>query len=80
MIETDDLSTFRLLTYIKGPDFPTAGSCSHQARAAGRLRVGSGSLKLRGEWRAELDGKVPQIIVTSIPYGGGSTIVEKIAE
>ncbi|MEJ7730259.1 MAG: DNA gyrase subunit A [Polyangiaceae bacterium] len=43
--------------------------------------TGSGSLKLRGEWRAELDGKVPQIIVTSIPYGvERSTIVEKIAE
>lgn len=82
MIEQDDLSTFRLLTYIKGPDFPTGGQLHVTKRELQDVyESGSGSLKLRGEWRAELDGKVPHIIVTSIPYGvERSTIVEKIAE
>jgi DNA gyrase subunit A len=82
MIETDDLSTFRLLTYIKGPDFPTGGQLHVTKRELQDVyESGSGSLKLRGEWHAELGGKVPQIIVTSIPYGvERSTIVEKIAE
>jgi DNA gyrase subunit A len=81
-----DLPVSRLLTYIKGPDFPTGGQL-HATK--GELEAvyssGQGSLKLRGEWRSEEDdGKKsssPQIVVTSIPYGvERKMIVEKIAE
>jgi DNA gyrase subunit A len=82
MIDSDDLTTFRLLTHIKGPDFPTGGQLHVTKRELQDVyENGQGSLKLRGEWRAELDGRVPQVIVTSIPYGVEKrSIVEKIAE
>lgn len=88
LIESRDLSSFRLLTHVKGPDFPTGGQIHATKKELEALYVtGQGSLKLRGEWKmeGELDGKrgsaPPTIIITSIPYGiERKVIVEKIAE
>jgi DNA gyrase subunit A len=81
-----DLPLSRLLTHIKGPDFPTGGQLhATKAELEAVYSTGQGSLKLRGEWRSEEDdgrkGSSPQIVVTSIPYGvERKAIVEKIAE
>ena len=79
------LSTSKLLSLIKGPDFPTGGQL--HATKAELLQVyetGSGSLRLRGEWRSEEDsrrGSGPIVVLTSIPYGvERKAIVEKVAE
>src|SRR5262249_33149618 len=78
----DELSVFRLLTHIKGPDFPTGGQLHATKRELQEIyETGQGSLKVRGEWQPEPEGRAPQIIVTSIPYGvERRAIVEKVAE
>ncbi|MEZ4296004.1 MAG: DNA topoisomerase IV subunit A [Polyangiaceae bacterium] len=77
------LSVFRLLTHIKGPDFPTGGQLFVSKKELEDVyTAGQGSFRLRGEWKTEDDGKKgANIILTSVPYGvERSAIVEKIAE
>jgi len=85
LIDAPDLTTFRLLTHVKGPDFPTGGQLHATKKELEAVyTTGQGSLKLRGEWRLdEPEDKrgAPQLILTSIPYGvERKAIVEKIAE
>ncbi|HVY46935.1 MAG TPA: DNA topoisomerase IV subunit A, partial [Minicystis sp.] len=86
LVDDRELTVKQLLKHLKGPDFPTGGellATPEERRAV--YETGSGSLKLRGEWRSEGDdgkrGSTPQIVVTSIPYAvERKTIVEKVAE
>jgi DNA gyrase subunit A len=85
MIDAPTREEVKVLSHIKGPDFPTGGQLhATKKELADVYETGSGSLKLRGEWRAEEDGKRgggTTIVITSIPYGiERKTIVEKIAE
>ncbi|AKT39813.1 DNA gyrase/topoisomerase IV subunit A [Chondromyces crocatus] len=85
LIDTPDLSIFRLLTNIKGPDFPTGGQLHATKKELETVyTAGQGSLKLRGEWQLEEPEDkrgAPQIIITSIPYAvERKAIVEKIAD
>jgi DNA gyrase subunit A len=88
LIDARDLTTFKLLSYVKGPDFPTGGQIHATKKELEAIyTTGQGSLKLRGEWRSESEGDgkrgsaPPVIIITSIPYGiERKAIVEKIAE
>ena len=83
LIADRTLGVFRLLTYIKGPDFPTGGQLFVSKKDLEEVyTAGQGSLRLRGEWKTEDDGKKGQnIILTSIPYAiERKVIVEKVAE
>ena len=85
MIETPTIEGAKLLSHVKGPDFPTGGQLhATKQELADVYETGSGSLKLRGEWRTEEDsrkGGGSLVIITSIPYGvERKAIVEKIAE
>jgi DNA gyrase subunit A len=86
LINQRDLPTVRLLTHIKGPDFPTGGQLHATKKELEAIYTsGQGSLKLRGEFRVEEDtskrGGLQRIIVTSVPYAvERKTIIEKIAE
>jgi DNA gyrase subunit A len=85
LIDAPELTTLRLLSHVKGPDFPTGGQLHATKKELEAVYTsGQGSLKLRGEWRLEEPEDrrgAPQIIVTSIPYGvERKTIVEKVAE
>ncbi|EYF05263.1 DNA gyrase/topoisomerase IV subunit A [Chondromyces apiculatus] len=85
LIDTPDLSNLRLLTHVKGPDFPTGGQLHATKKELEAVyTTGQGSLKLRGEWQIEEpDDKrgAPQLVITSIPYGiERKAIVEKIAD
>jgi DNA gyrase subunit A len=83
LIADRTLSVFRLLTHVKGPDFPTGGQLFvSKKELEDAYTAGQGSLRLRGEWRTEDDGKKGQnIIITSVTYGvERKVIVEKIAE
>ena len=81
LIGAPDLPTKKLLSYVKGPDFPTGGQLhATKAELEAVYETGHGSLRLRGEWAEEETGKAPAIVVTSIPYGvERKSIVEKIA-
>jgi DNA gyrase subunit A len=77
------LPTARLLTHVKGPDFPTGGQLLTSKRELEAVyEAGQGSLKLRGEWELEETKKgAPTIVITSVPYAvERGQIVEKIAE
>ncbi|MBK6516991.1 MAG: DNA topoisomerase IV subunit A [Polyangiaceae bacterium] len=83
LIDDRELTTKRLLAFIKGPDFPTGGLLQASKRELEELyETGSGSVRLRGEWTTEDDAKKGvNIIVTSIPFGvERGAIVEKIAQ
>ncbi len=84
LIDEPDLTTAKLLKFVKGPDFPTGGQLvSNKRELAEVYEAGQGSLKLRGEWKTEKEtGRGnPKIVITSIPYAVvRSTVVEKIAE
>lgn len=79
----DVLPTKTLLKYIKGPDFPTGGQLiASRSELVNVYETGSGTLKLRGEWKIEeRRGGSQAIILTSLPYGVvRGTLVERIAE
>ena len=59
-------------TRVKGPDFPLGGKIvTDRAHAAQDLRGRRRArIKVQAEWKLEeADSKVPQIVITSIPYG-----------
>ena len=79
----DVLPTKTLLKYVKGPDFPTGGQLiASRSELVNVYETGSGTLKLRGEWKIEeRRGGSQAIILTSLPYGVvRGTLVERIAE
>ncbi|MFO0555430.1 MAG: DNA topoisomerase IV subunit A [Polyangiaceae bacterium] len=85
LIETPDLPTKKLVSFVKGPDFPTGGLLMASRREIEDIyETGSGSLKLRGEWTTEEeDGRrgSSSIVITSIPFAvERANIVEKIAQ
>ncbi|NUP05247.1 MAG: DNA topoisomerase IV subunit A [Polyangiaceae bacterium] len=83
LIDDPNLSTKKLVGFVKGPDFPTGGLLQASKRELETIyETGSGSLKLRGEWTTEEDSKKgTNIIVTAIPFGvERGAIVEKIAQ
>jgi len=83
LLDQEDLPTERLLKFVKGPDFPTGGQLlASKADLLAVYENGHGSLRLRGEWNVEEEGRGgAQIVITSIPYGvERRVIVEKIAE
>lgn len=78
-----DLTTKQLMRYVKGPDFPTGGELiSTKQELASAYDDGHGSLKLRGQWKLEKQGRGNRyIVITSIPYSvERRNVVEKIAE
>ena len=83
LIENSDISFEELLTYIPGPDFPTAGIISGRAGIEEAYRTGRGKIKIRA--RAEIEvhettGK-ETIVVHELPYQvNKARLIEKMAE
>ena len=79
LIAEPDLSVRQLLKNVRGPDFPTGGELlSTTEELAAVYESGSGTLKLRAEWKLE---GTSSVIITSVPYGFEKrTLVEKIAD
>ena len=85
LVDDPALESKDLLKYVRGPDFPTGGQLLASKAALRQIyETGSGTLKLRGEWRVEEPKGRKQtatLIITSIPYGPTKqAIVEKIGE
>jgi DNA gyrase subunit A len=71
LIDDPDITTAKLMdSGIKGPDFPLGGKIVTDRTALRKIyEDGQGSIRIQGEWKPEgLDGKKPQIVITSIPY------------
>jgi DNA gyrase subunit A len=71
-----------LMTYIPGPDFPTAGIIHGRGGIRQAYQTGRGQLTIRGRATIERQGKDRDIIVvTEIPYQvNKARLIEKIAE
>ena len=85
LIDDAALESKDLLKFIKGPDFPTGGQMLATKRELKDVyEAGSGTFKLRAEWKLEEpQGRKqnPTLVITSIPYGPTKqSIVEKIGE
>ncbi|MEM8652783.1 MAG: DNA topoisomerase IV subunit A [Pseudomonadota bacterium] len=73
----------KLVSYVKGPDFPTGGVLvDDEASIIDAYKTGKGSFRLRASWEKEDTGRGGyQIIITEIPYQvQKSRLIEKVAE
>ncbi len=77
MVDSPNVKLETLLSYVKGPDFPTGGRILNTTdEIASIYEKGEGAVEMRGEYVRE--GK--QLILTSIPYGmSKADLIEKIA-
>ena len=73
LIENPEASTAQLMRYVKGPDFPLGGRIvTDRGELKEMYETGRGSVKVRGEWRFDQQGKkqdTSRIIIYSVPYG-----------
>lgn len=81
-VDNPDISIEQLLTYVKGPDFPTGCTILGNRGIYDYTRTGRGSIKVRGRAGIYEDAKGrEQIIITEIPYAvNRARLVERIAE
>lgn len=78
-----DISTAKLTTYVKGPDFPTGCAILTSKKELTEIyKSGRGSVTMRGDWTIEtLSRGKKAIVVTTIPYAvNKSQLVEKTAD
>ena len=85
LIENPEASVAQLMRYIKGPDFPLGGRIvTDRAELREMYETGRGSIRIRGEWKFDVQGKKPnpsRILIHSIPYGATTgTLMTEIGE
>ncbi len=69
LIDHPEATPDDLMTFVKGPDFPTGASILGRAGIIDAYRTGRGSLKLRATAMIEESKKgAMQIVVTELPY------------
>lgn len=73
LIENAEASVAQLMRYIKGPDFPLGGRImTDRADLRTMYEEGRGSIKVRGEWKLDKEGRKTvenRIQIYSVPYG-----------
>ena len=82
LIDDETISTDRLMTHIKGPDFPTAGLILGMDGLKSAYETGRGKIKMRARAHIESNknGK-DSIVITEVPYQTNkANLVEKIAD
>ena len=83
LIENDQLTVSELMSYIQGPDFPTAGIINGQSGIVQAYTTGRGTIRLRGKVGIETIGKSNKqaLIITELPYQIlKARLIEQIAE
>ncbi|MDD8050559.1 MAG: DNA gyrase subunit A [Verrucomicrobiota bacterium] len=82
LIDYPDATIDDLMTFIKGPDFPTAGIIQGVNAIRQTYHTGRGLIRVRG--KAEIEeapGNRERIVITEIPYALNKTsLIEKIAD
>ncbi|MCQ2610924.1 MAG: DNA topoisomerase (ATP-hydrolyzing) subunit A [Treponema sp.] len=81
-IDNPEISIDDLMTYVKGPDFPTGGTIFGRKGIKDAYRTGRGKILVRAKFNIEVDTKGKEsIIFTEIPYQTRTTdLVTKIGE
>ncbi len=70
-MDNPDISTKELMTYVKGPDFPTGGLVVNEKDLPNIYEEGTGKIKLRGKVVFEPAKKRTEkdkLVITEIPY------------
>lgn len=83
VIEQPEITIDKLMDFIPGPDFPTAGYINGRAGIVEAYRTGRGRIRIRSRHHFEVDEKTHKssIIVTELPYQvNKARLIEKIAE
>ena len=82
LIEDPNVSIRKLMTKIKGPDFPGGGIILGREGIRQAYETGKGTIKVRAKCRIEtLDNGKSRIIITELPYMvNKARLIEKIAE
>src|SRR5262249_48603680 len=82
LIDNPQASLSEIMTYIPGPDFPTAGIIHGRGGIRQAYESGRGQITVRARATIERQGKDREIIViTEIPYQvNKKRLIEKIAE
>ena len=68
LIENPEATVLDLMTYIKGPDFPTAGTIMGQSGIRAAYETGRGRIVIRAKAEIEEENNKQRIIVTELPY------------
>ena len=80
-VDNNDIKLTELISYVKGPDFPTGGIILGNAGIQSAYLTGRGSIAFRGKCHIEDHNGREVIVVTEMPYMvNKSKLVEKIAE
>lgn len=80
-IDHPEATVSDLMTYVKGPDFPTRGIICGHAGIISAYETGRGIITLRSRTHTEENKKRKAIIVTEIPYQvNKANVIMKIAE
>lgn len=82
LLENPDATLKDLLTYVKGPDFPTGGTIHGTDGIMHAYTDGRGIIKIRAKARIEREYRGGEnIIVTELPYQvNKARLIEKIAQ
>ncbi len=81
LIDKPDIKIEEIMTYLKGPDFPTAGGILGIAGIKQAYTTGRGSIVMRGRTEIEDHGSRQRIVITEIPFQvNKSRMIERIAE
>ncbi len=81
-IDNEEITIDELMSYIPGPDFPTAALISGRKGIVDAYKTGRGKIYMRSKADVETDKNGKEtIIVTEIPYQvNKARLIEKIAE
>ena len=81
-IDNPEISIDELMTYIKGPDFPTGGIIYGREGIKKAYRTGRGKITIRSKFTVETDKKgKDRLVFTEVPYGVNTTnIIKRINE
>src|SRR3954447_12463811 len=85
LIDDPDADVEKLMTHVKGPDFPTGALVVGRSGIRDAYRTGRGRVVMRARAHIEeLRGGRTAVIVTELPYGvkkgGDSGVIKKIAD
>ncbi|WP_127530047.1 DNA gyrase subunit A [Paenibacillus kobensis] len=81
LIRNPEITALELMSYVKGPDFPTYGYVMGQSGIRQAYTTGRGSITMRAKATIEENGGKARIIVHELPYQvNKARLVEKIAE
>jgi DNA gyrase subunit A len=83
VIDDPDITLAQLMSYVPGPDFPTAGIINGAAEIVQAYKTGRGRLSIRGRTQIEeMDkGGRQAIIITELPYQvNKARLIERIAD